>query len=104
MDLYLLTWKTEHTRKMEVFRAFSEMTAADHAAAEEAAGIRIIVRVHSPSDGSGAGICEAASVENVHAYCMNWAPFLNCTVTGVLDDAAARKVTLAYFASTSGTI
>ena len=104
MNLYLLTWKVEHTRKMEVFKAFSEMTVADDAAAEEAAGIRSIARVHSPSDGSGVAICEAASVENVHAYCMNWAPFLNCTVTGVLDDAAARKVTLAYFASTSGTI
>ena len=104
MNIYLLTWKVEHTRKLEVFKAFSEMTAADHAAAEEAAGIRTIGRVHSPSDGSGSAICEAASVENVQAYCLNWAPFLNCTVTGVLDDAATRRVAAAYLASASGTV
>ena len=104
MNIYLITWKVEHTRKLEVFKTFSEMTAADNAAAEEAAGIRSIARVHSPSDGSGVAIWEAASVENVQAYCLNWAPFLNCTVTGVLDDAATRRVAAAYLASASGTV
>ena len=103
MHLYLVTWKAEHSNKMEAFKAFSKMTAADDAATEKAYGVRHSIRVHNPSDGSGVAIVEAASVEPVYASILNWAPFLCGSVTEVLDDAAARKIFGAYFEQNSNT-
>ena len=93
MTTYLITWKCEHSTKMEVFKHFAHMTEADDRA-QEGPDMRTIGRWHNIADGSGVQIVEAKSADVVYAFILNWAPFLEAKVSPVLDDASVRKVIL----------
>ena len=93
MTTYLITWKAEHSTKMEAFKHFAHMTEADDRA-QEGPDMRTIGRWHNIADGSGVNIVEAKSADVVYAYILNWAEFMAITVTPVLDDASVRKVIL----------
>ena len=93
MTTYLITWKAEHSTKMEAFKHFAHMTEADDRA-QEGPDMRTIGRWHDIADGSGVQIVEAKSADVVYAFILNWAPFLEAKVSPVLDDASVRKVIL----------
>ena len=93
MTTYLVTWNCEHSVKMEVFKHFAHMTEADDRA-QEGPDMRTIGRWHNIADSSGVNIVEAKSADVVYAYILNWAQFMEITVTPVLDDASVRKVIL----------
>ena len=93
MTTYLITYKCEHSTKMETFKHFAHQTEADDRAQEEP-DMRTIGRWHNIADGSGVGIVEAKSEDVVYAFILNWAPFLEAKVSPLLDDASARKVVL----------
>ena len=93
MTTYLITYKCEHSTKMETFKHFAHQTEADDRAQEEP-DMRTIGRWHNIADGSSVAIVEAKSADAVYAYILNWAPVMGITVTPVLDDASVRKVIL----------
>ena len=93
MTTYLITWKLEHSTKMETIKHFAHQTEADDRA-QEGPDMRTIGRWHNIADGSGVNIVEAKSADVVYAYILNWAEFMAITVTPVLDDASVRKVIL----------
>ena len=93
MTTYLITWKLEHSTKMETIKHFAHQTEADDRAQEEP-DMRTIGRWHNIADGSGVQIVEAKSADVVYAFILNWAPVLEAKVSPVLDDASVRKVIL----------
>ena len=93
MTTYLITWKLEHSTKMETIKHFAHMAEADDRALE-GPDMRTIGRWHNIAEATGVAIMEAKSADAVYAYILNWAEFMAITVTRVLDDASVRKVIL----------
>lgn len=89
--LYQISWKMYKDKKMDCYKAFSQMTPEDDAkdAGEE---IKIIGRWHGVGGGSGVCICETDNVEALTGWMVNWAGMCDITVLPVVEDATLRKV------------
>ncbi|MDD9889888.1 MAG: DUF3303 family protein [Gammaproteobacteria bacterium] len=89
---FMISWKIHEDKKHEVQKTFSAMTPEDDAA-QMGPSVTQIGRWHEPVSGTGVAIVEAASMDAVTAFLLNWNHVCDIEVSPVLDDAETRAVT-----------
>ena len=98
--LLMVKYELNHDQKLEAFKAFASMTAADDAALDEAYGVRTIGQWHDTANGRGVAIFEAESAAAAHGSLLLWAGVARVLeITPVLDNEGARKVINAFIAT-----
>lgn len=88
---FMLHWRLHQEKRKDVLKGFSSMTAADDAN-DLGDKIRMIGRWHDVTGGTGVVIVESDDATAISNWALNWNPFMDITITPVLDDEETRAV------------
>ena len=89
--LFQISWKMYSDKKLDCFKAFSQMTPDDDVK-DAGPNIKIVGRWHSVGGGRGVCICETDNVEDLTSWMVNWAGMCEIDVIPVVEDATVRSV------------
>ena len=89
--LFQISWKMYSDKKLDCFKAFSQMTPDDDVK-DAGPNIKIVGRWHSVGGGRGVCICETDNVEDLTSWMVNWAGMCDIDVIPVVEDATVRAV------------
>ena len=89
--LYQNKWTMFPEKKMDCYKAFSQMTPEDDIQ-DAGPDISILGRWHAVGGGSGVCICETNNIEALTGWMVNWAGMCDIKVQPVIDDATCRQV------------
>ena len=88
---FMVRWRTHSEKRHETLKAFSEMTAEDHAA-QMGDGVKLIGRWHDLVGCTGVAILEAADANALSQYVLKWNAVLDAEISVVVDDAEASEI------------
>jgi len=89
--LFYITFKMNEDAKGTVFDMFGSMTEADDEK-DKGPNIVNVTRLMDLGEGSGMGIAEADSAEEVYAWAYNWATLCTVSIKPVVTDEEARRI------------
>ena len=89
--LFKIVWSMYSDKKMECYKAFSQMTPEDDKN-DTGKHITIIGRWHSVGGGTGVCICSTNDIEALTAWLVNWAEMCDIDVEPVIDDETLRPI------------
>ena len=81
----------QQEKRKEVLKGFSAMTTDDDTK-DLGDKIRMIGRWHDVAGGTGVVIIESDDAVAISNWTLNWNPFMDITVTPVLDDEETRAI------------
>jgi hypothetical protein len=87
---FLVTWNIPQDKWIPVLKTFTSMSPKERADAGE--GVKIIGRWHDVAARTGAVIFEANDLMAVQRYALRWNPYMDLTITPVVDDEEAATV------------
>ena len=87
---FLVTWNIPHDKWIPVLQTFCSMTPEERADAGE--GVEIVGRWHDVVARTGVAIMEARDVKAVQRYSLRWNPFMDLTISPVVEDEDAASV------------
>jgi hypothetical protein len=88
---FLITWQIHEGKLHDTLALFSQMTELQERALMTD-DVRLLSRWHDLIRGTGAAVYEAASVEALSAYALNWNRFMDLDISAVVDDDGARAL------------
>lgn len=93
---FMCKWQIHQDKWFEVLKVWVSLSPAERADAGD--GVKIIGRWHDTAARGGVAIVEASDTGKLYRYLARWNPYMDMTVSPVLDDeesAALGKATLA---------
>lgn len=93
---FAVAWQINQEKWLDVLKVWVSLSAAERADAGE--GVKIIGRWHNTAARGGVAIMEASDTAKLYRYLARWNPYMDITVSPVLEDeesAALAKASLA---------
>ena len=84
---FLVTWNIAQDRWIPVVKMFSALSPAERA--DAGSGVKIVGRWHDVAARTGVVIFETSDVIAVQRYIQRWNPYMDVTISPVLDDEEA---------------
>jgi hypothetical protein len=87
---FWVTWNISQDKWQAVMKTFSSMSPKERADAGE--GVTVIGRWHDVAGRTGVVIFEADDLMAVQRYALKWNPYMDLTITPVVDDEESVTV------------
>lgn len=87
---FLITWSIPEDKWIPVLKTFCSMSTSEQKDVGE--GVELVGRYHDVVARTGVAIFEAKDVKAVQRYALRWNPYMQLTISPVLEDEDATSV------------
>jgi Domain of unknown function (DUF3303) len=97
---FMVTWELHPEKRAEVLKTWVGLGRKGRANVGK--GIKLIGRWHNSAELTGVAIIESKDLQAVYRYLSRWNPFMDMSVSPVLDDEESARLSRQVLADQKG--
>jgi Domain of unknown function (DUF3303) len=97
---FMVNWELHRETRAEVMKAWVALGRKGRA--DVGKGVKLVGRWHNSAELTGVAILESKDLSAVYRYLSRWNPFMDMTVSPVLDDEESARLSRQALADQKG--